>query len=573
MLWVLLFDLTERRVSFMKGFLKFPVIQIGIVLFIVILTGCAKEEVKALPPLDKNKAAEECAVLVIPTGAKINRIDGAKRGLFRSWSGGQKAATLSVPAGEHTIIYEYSHPTDGWATKKKTYTTVMSAGKMYMLSVARKEKVEPSTVSIIINRATSFARDQIIDNIPFVGWLPRPEPEGVSSQINEIDHAVFDQYLIEGYDNIKITAGIRWLIALVCVLWLFILFVGLRVLWYFIFMGKFMCRHPVFAFIISACLVVTGVLVINYNTSGILSLYLLSTLLIGIGISGWDFGKECNKSGVEKYKKNDYNGAISDYDEAIKLAPYNATYISNRGLAYYNLQDWGKAITDFTRCCELKPNNDMAKKNLADARAGSPNISGLEKLNKNDYTGAVSDFTNAINLAPHNATYIFNRGLAYYSLQDWGKAISDFDCSINLASKNAAFINYRGLAYYNMRDWENAIADFAEAARLDPNNDTYKQNIANTQAQITNDQRIKRVGSNITQDNAQQFVNDIVQKLKNEGYHFVDERGGNADKLYHEFNKFPVQILDGEVYTYKEGDWLLLISRAELGIMWSFCKS
>jgi len=91
---------------------------------------------------------------------------------------------------------------------------------------------------------------------------------------------------------------------------------------------------------------------------------------------------------------------------------------------------------------------------------------------------------------------------------------------------------------------------------------------------------IERVGSNITQDNAQQFVNEFVQKLKNEGYNFVDEMGDNAGKLYSEYSKFPVSMSKGELYTYKtrryikEGDWLLLISRSDdLGIMWSFSKA
>ena len=85
--------------------------------------------------------------------------------------------------------------------------------------------------------------------------------------------------------------------------------------------------------------------------------------------------------------------------------------------------------------------------------------------------------------------------------------------------------------------------------------------------------RVERVGVNITPDKAQNFVNEFAQQMKNKDYHFVDERSGNAVALYYEFCKFPVSILDGEVYTYKKGvDWLLLISRGELGIMWSFSK-
>jgi len=88
---------------------------------------------------------------------------------------------------------------------------------------------------------------------------------------------------------------------------------------------------------------------------------------------------------------------------------------------------------------------------------------------------------------------------------------------------------------------------------------------------------ITRVGTNITPDKANQFINEYCHKIKNDGFNFVDERGQNAGILYNEFNKYPVSILDGEIYSYKTFyngiSWLLLISRGELGIMLSFNKN
>jgi hypothetical protein len=82
---------------------------------------------------------------------------------------------------------------------------------------------------------------------------------------------------------------------------------------------------------------------------------------------------------------------------------------------------------------------------------------------------------------------------------------------------------------------------------------------------------VKRVGENITKDNALQFVNDFMQKMQNEGYHFVDERGSNAWELYEEFRILDIPIKNGEVYCYKNSHWNLLISRGdESGIILSF---
>jgi hypothetical protein len=81
----------------------------------------------------------------------------------------------------------------------------------------------------------------------------------------------------------------------------------------------------------------------------------------------------------------------------------------------------------------------------------------------------------------------------------------------------------------------------------------------------------KRVGENITKGNAQQFVNDFIRQIQNEGYRFVDQMGKNAEELYEEFRILDISIASGEVYCYKKPHWNLLISRGdESGIMLSF---
>ena len=83
---------------------------------------------------------------------------------------------------------------------------------------------------------------------------------------------------------------------------------------------------------------------------------------------------------------------------------------------------------------------------------------------------------------------------------------------------------------------------------------------------------IKRLGTNITQDNAPQFLTGILQRIKNEGYIFVDDRGANAIALHEGFKRFLVSVAAGEILTYVEGNMMLLISGSELGILMSFRK-
>jgi tetratricopeptide (TPR) repeat protein len=67
---------------------------------------------------------------------------------------------------------------------------------------------------------------------------------------------------------------------------------------------------------------------------------------------GWDF-----------YQRKDYDRAIGEYSEAIRLGLGNATYYFARGVAYIGTKDYDKAISDFTKTIILEPNNAAAYHN------------------------------------------------------------------------------------------------------------------------------------------------------------------------------------------------------------------
>jgi tetratricopeptide (TPR) repeat protein len=335
-----------------------------VVLLATVLSGCVKEGVKILPPFDENVVAEECAVLSIPHDAKVKRIDGKKRGLLFSWSPWHYAqASLLVPAGEHTILYEYEHETDGWSAKNLQYTITMERGKTYRVSATLDENAKVGTGSPIINKAASKFRDEVIDFIPFMPLLPRPNPKGLTFQIDEI--AALDQPL-EGSGKGKGSIGEVILIILVYLTWLSMLNI-LNFYWHIIFMGKFMNRHRLAAIFLIFGLSTVGTLTINYNSSGILSLYVLATLLLSIGLPRKESLK-ANRCGLEKLEHDDYEGAVSDFTQAIFEAPYDANCIFNRGVAYCGLQEWEKAAADFDEAFRLKPDT-LFRENLDNARA------------------------------------------------------------------------------------------------------------------------------------------------------------------------------------------------------------
>jgi hypothetical protein len=271
-----------------------------ILCFIVTLTGCAND-VKELPAFDKNVGVEECAILVIPTDTSINRIDGTKRGTFSKWgSRFSIASRLLIPNGEHTIIFNYSNLIDGVSADGLRYTTKMSAGKMYLLSCTLKDSSRRSASSFAINMGASIISyyigsvslsfivsllpdgfDDFISEI-FSAFLPT---QRIVYRISEIDQTALDQYLLEENAYIKeiLTIGILSCVVTV-VLFVFAIFIFAK-LAHIMFMRRFLEKHEIIAIVICVALCLVTVLVLNYNSRGNLFLLILSSLLIGIGIS------------------------------------------------------------------------------------------------------------------------------------------------------------------------------------------------------------------------------------------------------------------------------------------------
>jgi len=59
-----------------------------------------------------------------------------------------------------------------------------------------------------------------------------------------------------------------------------------------------------------------------------------------------------------------YEQALSDYNEAIRVNPKHTYAYYNRGIVYINKKDYDRAIADFEFVLSLEPNHSSAQKNL-----------------------------------------------------------------------------------------------------------------------------------------------------------------------------------------------------------------
>ena len=171
--------------------------------------------------------------------------------------------------------------------------------------------------------------------------------------------------------------------------------------------------------------------------------------------------KELFNSGINQTKNGNYDRALLDFTEAIKLEPKLAKAYSNRCLIQIHLKNYLEAKQDCTEALENEPNNESAYLNR-----------GLAHYRLGKYAAAIADYNRVIELKPHSLQAYYNRGLAHAALEKYPQAIADYNQAlvhISGTDKNqlAIIYNDRALAYLGLANINGAIADFKRAIRFD----------------------------------------------------------------------------------------------------------
>jgi tetratricopeptide (TPR) repeat protein len=121
-----------------------------------------------------------------------------------------------------------------------------------------------------------------------------------------------------------------------------------------------------------------------------------------------------NNRGVAYRIKGEYDKAIDDFSEAIKLRPSYANAFNNRGVAHRNKRDLNGALADYDQAIRLKPDYAAAFYNH-----------GLVYEEKGEYQRAVDEFTLVLQLAPQDPLVLFRRGEALLKTGNVGAANAD----------------------------------------------------------------------------------------------------------------------------------------------------
>ena len=182
-------------------------------------------------------------------------------------------------------------------------------------------------------------------------------------------------------------------------------------------------------------------------------------------------------SGNAWYGRKEYNKAIADFTDAIRLDPEDTEAYCMRGLAWYDKHEYDIALADYHEAIRLKP-----------GVAWTYVLRSRVLLAKGKYDEAMTDCNEAIRLDPQNAEAYFNRGVAWMNKSNTDRAMFDFNEAIRLDPKDAAAYGNRGTIWDITQEYGRALADFSEAIRLDPKEELWYFKMAWLLATCPNEQ-------------------------------------------------------------------------------------
>jgi tetratricopeptide (TPR) repeat protein len=134
-----------------------------------------------------------------------------------------------------------------------------------------------------------------------------------------------------------------------------------------------------------------------------------------------------------------------------------ATAYNNRGVAYRLKAEYDKAIEDFNEAIRLRPQSPTTFNNRA-----------VAYRNKGDLDHALADYNEAIRLNPNYIAALYNRGLLFDAKKEYERAIDDFNIALKIDPRNPFVLFRRGEAFLKKGSAGAGNADIAAAKAINP---------------------------------------------------------------------------------------------------------
>lgn len=158
-----------------------------------------------------------------------------------------------------------------------------------------------------------------------------------------------------------------------------------------------------------------------------------------------------------RHEGKDLSGALSDYDETLRLRPDDAAALGGRAKVYLDRGERAAGRADLNRAVAVDPSFGPVLVMRASLREED-----------GDEAGALADYDAAVRGQPNYTTALSTRGQFHFEHGRYALALRDYDALLVMLPAWAPGYAYRGQMHAANGDPARAKADYDKALRLDP---------------------------------------------------------------------------------------------------------
>lgn len=164
-----------------------------------------------------------------------------------------------------------------------------------------------------------------------------------------------------------------------------------------------------------------------------------------------------NNRGLVKLGKGNFEGALSDFNQAISIMPESRKAHNNRAISLDKLGRTDEALASYTKAITIDSNYADALCNRAFLYYKA------DKLKE-----ALHDFDRTLRLNPNYLRAYIGRAKTKSKQGDFPGAIADCDKALSLTGSLAEIFSIKGFAFYKQSDFLQAIGSYSKAIELSP---------------------------------------------------------------------------------------------------------
>lgn len=179
-----------------------------------------------------------------------------------------------------------------------------------------------------------------------------------------------------------------------------------------------------------------------------------------------------NRGRVYEHRRQ-FDLAMADYKEAVRINPTYAKTHKNMGMIYEGMGDIEAAIEAYSKAIQINPNF-----------SGAYNNRGLLLQKKGDHVAALSDFDRAIAADPGYLLGYVNRGSLFMTMGDFQAALEDLDRAVSLEPRRLDLYLGRAACYLNLNLFNKALQECRLAVKLSNSHPVALEACSKIQAEI-----------------------------------------------------------------------------------------